>query len=47
MFETDKEKNVIILALERNGHGLTQKALAEKLFISDKAVSKWDGGGYQ
>ena len=28
----------------RKKHGLTQKALAGKLKISDKAVSKWESG---
>lgn len=28
----------------RKGKGLTQKELAEKLYISDKAVSKWERG---
>lgn len=32
------------IAQMRKERGLTQKELAEKLFISDKAVSKWERG---
>ena len=28
----------------REKRGLTQKALAERLYVSDKAVSKWETG---
>ena len=31
----------------RKEKGLTQKQLAEKLYISDKAVSKWETGVFQ
>ena len=30
------------LAVLRKEKGMTQKELAEKLYISDKAVSKWE-----
>lgn len=32
------------IAQKRKQHSLTQKQLAEKLMISDKAVSKWENG---
>lgn len=31
----------------REKRGMTQAELAEKLFISDKTVSKWENGGSQ
>lgn len=30
---------------KRQRKGLTQKDIAEKLLVSDKAVSKWERGG--
>lgn len=33
-----------LIASLRKEHGLTQKALAEKIYVSDKAVSKWERG---
>ncbi len=44
MFEIDKEKFGSFVAQLRREKGLTQKDLAEKLFLSDKAVSKWERG---
>ncbi|MDE7311307.1 MAG: helix-turn-helix domain-containing protein [Eubacterium sp.] len=44
MFEIDKEKFGSFLAAQRKENGFTQKELAEKLFLSDKAVSKWERG---
>lgn len=44
MFEIDKEKFGAFVATLRKEKGLTQKELAERLFISDKAVSKWETG---
>lgn len=44
MFEIDKCKFGTFIAELRKEKGLTQKELAEKLFISDKAVSKWETG---
>ena len=32
---------------QRQELGLSQKELAEKLYITDKAVSKWETGGSQ
>ena len=32
------------IAEKRKALGLTQKQLAEKLFLSDKAISKWERG---
>ena len=38
----DKEKVGAFLAQLRKEKGYTQKELAEKLWVSDKAVSKWE-----
>lgn len=38
----DKEKVGAFLAQLRKEKGYTQKELAEKLYVSDKAVSKWE-----
>lgn len=42
MFELDKTDFAKFLSEQRKAKGYTQKELAEKLFISDKAVSKWE-----
>ena len=42
--ELDKQGFGIFLAQLRREKGWTQKELAERLFISDKAVSKWERG---
>ncbi len=42
--EIDKEKFGEFICKLRKEKGLTQKELAEKLFVSDKAVSKWERG---
>lgn len=42
MYELDKETFGGFLAKQRKEKGYTQKELAEKLFVSDKAVSKWE-----
>ena len=44
MFEIDKMQFGSFLSARRKEKKLTQKELAEKLFISDKAVSKWERG---
>lgn len=44
MFEIDKERIGAFLLELRKEKGYTQKQLAEKLFVSDKAVSKWERG---
>lgn len=42
MYELDKEKFGAFIAQLRKEQGLTQKEVAERLFLSDKAVSKWE-----
>lgn len=44
MFEIDKANFGRFLSAQRKENGFTQKELAQKLFISDKAVSKWERG---
>ncbi len=44
MFEINKEQFGAFVATLRKEKSLTQKELAERLFISDKAVSKWETG---
>ena len=44
MFEIDKEQFGGFVAQLRKEKGLMQKELAEKLYVSDKAVSKWERG---
>lgn len=44
MFELDKEKFGVFVCELRKEKKLTQKELAEKLHVSDKAVSKWERG---
>ena len=45
MFEMDKETFGRFLSQRRREQGLTQKQLAERLYVTDKAVSKWERGG--
>ena len=40
----DKERFGAFLAALRKEKGLTQRALADRLYVSDKAVSKWERG---
>ena len=42
MYEINKEKFGTFLSQLRRERGMTQKDLAEKLYVSDKAVSKWE-----
>lgn len=42
MFEIDKQKFGALVSELRKEQGYTQKELAQRLFISDKAVSKWE-----
>ena len=44
MYELDKKKFGSFVARLRREQGLTQKELAQDLYISDKAVSKWETG---
>ena len=43
-FELNKQAFGAFLAQLRREKGWTQKDLAEKLYVSDKAVSKWERG---
>lgn len=40
----DADKTGKFIAACRRAKGLTQKALAEKLGVTNKAVSKWETG---
>ena len=44
MFEIDKHRFGAFLSDLRKERGLTQKQLAQALYLSDKAVSKWETG---
>ena len=44
MYEINNQKFGAFLLQLRKEHGMTQKDLAERLFVSDKAVSKWERG---
>ena len=44
VFEIDKQKFGAFVAELRKEKGYTQKELASRLFISDKAISKWETG---
>ena len=44
MYEINNQKFGVFLRQLRMEHDMTQKDLAEKLFVSDKAVSKWERG---
>lgn len=40
----DAKKTSALIAARRKALGLTQKELAGRLIVSDKAVSKWETG---
>ena len=44
MYELDKKEFGAFLAELRKQKKMTQKELAQQLFVSDKAVSKWERG---
>ena len=44
MFEINKEEFGLFISQLRKEKGLMQKDIAERLFVSDKAVSKWERG---
>ena len=44
MYQLDNEKFGKFICELRKEKSLTQKELAEKLFVSDKTVSKWERG---
>ena len=46
MYEVNKEAFGLFLTQMRKEKGWTQKDLAQRLFVSDKAVSKWERGGF-
>lgn len=41
----DMQKTGRLIRRLREARGITQKALAETLHVTDKAVSKWERGG--
>ena len=43
-YEMDKTRFGEFVARQRKGLGMTQRELAQRLFLSDKAVSKWERG---
>lgn len=44
MYQISNEKFGVFITELRKEKGLTQKQLAERLFVSDKTVSKWERG---
>ena len=44
MYKLDKRKFGSFVSSLRKEKGWTQKELAQRLFVSDKAVSKWESG---
>lgn len=44
MYELDRKKFGAFVSELRKEKGYTQKDLAQKLLISDKAISKWETG---
>ena len=44
MFEIDKKSFGEFISMLRKEKSMTQKDLASRLFVSDKAVSKWETG---
>lgn len=42
--QMDARNTGALIAARRKAMGLTQKQLAERLLVSDKAVSKWENG---
>lgn len=44
MFEIDKKSFGEFIAVLRKEKSMTQKDLAARLIVSDKAVSKWETG---
>ena len=45
MYQLDKQKFGAFVTALRKEQGMTQKELASRLYLSDKAVSKWETGG--
>ena len=45
MYEIDKVKLGEFISELRKEKEITQKELASRLYISDKAISKWETGG--
>lgn len=44
MHEIDKDRFGAFVAQLRREKGMTQRELADRLYVSDKAVSKWERG---
>jgi len=45
VFEIDKQQFGAFVAEQRRAQRMTQKELAAKMFVTDKAISKWENGG--
>ena len=44
MHEIDKDRFGAFVAQLRREKGMTQRELADRFYVSDKAVSKWERG---
>ena len=44
MVQIDNQKIGALIAAKRKEENMTQKELGDKLFVSDKTVSKWERG---
>ena len=42
----DNQKTGLLIAQKRKEKSMTQQELAEKLHVTNTAVSKWENGGF-